>query len=91
MNAASIAKDFVGLQKQSVNSIIDAANIFQDQAERAGRLLAGQLGFNERLQAFADRWRTVLTKRREDTKKLINDNFTLLEDYFAALAQKKTI
>ncbi len=62
MNAASIAKDFVGLQKQSVNSNVDAANIFQDQAERAGRLLAGQLGFNERVQAFADRWRTVLTK-----------------------------
>ena len=89
MDAASIAKDFVGLQKQSFNSIMEAMIVFQNQAERTGRLLANQMGSNEKAQEFADQWRTVFSNGRDDFRNLINEGYTCMEDYFAGLELKK--
>jgi hypothetical protein len=88
MDTASIAKNLVGLQKQSFNHIMEATVMFQNQAERVGRLLANQMGSNENVQAFADQLRTVFNNGRDDFRKLINESFTRLEDYFAELEQK---
>ena len=90
MDAASIAKNLVGLQKQSFNSIMEAAVIFQNQAERTGRLLATQMGSNEKAQEFADRWRTVFNNGRDDFRKLINETYTCMEDYFAGLELRQS-
>lgn len=88
MDAASIAKDLVGLQKQTLNNIMEAMIICQNQAERSGRLLVNSMGINEKTQEFADQWRSVFIKGRDDTRKLINESFTRMEDYFAGLEQK---
>jgi hypothetical protein len=48
------------------------------------------MGINENAQEFADQWRTVLIKGRDDSRKLINESYTRMEDYFAGLAQKKS-
>lgn len=89
MDAASIVKNLVGLQKQSFNHIMEASVIFQNQAERTGRLLANQMGSNEKAQAFADQWRTVFKNGRDDFSKLINEGYTCMEDYFAGLELKQ--
>ena len=54
MDAESIAKDFIGLQKQSFNNAIDTMILFQDQAERVNRLLANQMGIGEKEQKFVE-------------------------------------
>ncbi|MGD9138792.1 MAG: hypothetical protein PVH42_18660 [Desulfobacterales bacterium] len=89
MDAATIAKDFVGLQKQSFNSMMEAMIVFQNQSERTGRLLANQMGSNEKAQELADQWRTVLSNCRDDFRNLINESYTRMEDYFAGLALKQ--
>jgi regulator of replication initiation timing len=89
MDAASIAKNLVGMQKQSFNSMMEATVLFQNQAERTRRLLANQMGSNEKAQAFADQWRTVFKNGRDDFSKLINEGYTCMEDYFAGLELKQ--
>ena len=90
MDAASMARGFVSLQKQSFNNFIDAMAIFQDQAERTNRLLADQMGIDEKAQEFADQWRTVVKKGRDDFRKQINDTYTRMEEFCAGLEQKKS-
>jgi hypothetical protein len=89
MDAASIAKSLVGLQKQSFNHFMEAMIIFQNQAEKTGRLLANQMGINEKAQEFADQWRTVLIKGQDDSRNLINESYTRMEDFLAGLELKK--
>jgi regulator of replication initiation timing len=89
MDAASIAKNLVGLQKQSFDHIMEATVIFQNQAERTGRLMANQMKVNEKAQALADQWRTVFYNGRDDFRKLIKEGFTCMEDYFAGLELKQ--
>ena len=89
MDAASMARGFISLQKQSFNNFIDAMAIFQDQTERANRLLADQMGINEKTQEFADQWRTVVRKSRDDFRKQINESYTRMEEFYAGLALKK--
>lgn len=88
MDPASITKDFLGLQKQSLNNLFDTMVILHDQAENTGRLWSKQLGFNEQAQEIADRWRAVFNRGRDDSRKFINDSFSSMESYFAALEQK---
>jgi hypothetical protein len=90
MDAASIAKDLVGLQKQSFNNFMEAMIIFQNQAERNGKLLVNQMGSNEKAQKLADQWRTVLSNGRDDFRKLINESFTNMENYFAGFEINKS-
>jgi hypothetical protein len=90
MDAASIAKNLIGLQKQSFNNFVDTMIIIQDQAEKTNRLWAKQMRISEDAQQFADQWRTALIKGRDDSRKLINESFTSMEDYFAGLEQKES-
>ena len=89
MDAASIAKDLVGFQKQSFNSIMEAIIVFQNQADRTGKLLINSMGINEKTHEFTDQWRTVFIKGRDDSRKLINESLTHMEDYFAGLELKQ--
>jgi hypothetical protein len=89
MDSASIAKNIIGLQKQSFNSFFDTMILFQDQAEKTRMLWANRMGISENSQKLLDQWREVLIKSREDSRKFINEGFTSLEDYFTALEQKK--
>ena len=89
MDAASIAKNLVGMQKQSFNTMMEATVLFQNQAERTRRLLANQMGSNEKEQAFADQRRMVFKNGRDDFSKLINEGYTCMEDYFAGLELKQ--
>ena len=91
MDAESIAKDFIGLQKQSFNNAIDTMILFQDQAERVNRLLANQMGIGEKEQKFVEQWRTIFKNERDDYRKLINENYTNMEGYFAGPEQTKPI
>jgi hypothetical protein len=89
MDAASIAKEFIGLQKQSFNNLIDTMIIFQDQAEKTNRLLTSQMGVSEKGQDFVQQWRTTFKQMQDSYRELINESFTKMEGYFANCEQKK--
>lgn len=63
--------------------------MLQDQTEKTGRLWANKMKISENSQKFLEQRREVLIKSREDSKKLINESFTNIKDYFAGLEQKK--
>jgi hypothetical protein len=90
MDSALIAKDIIGIQKQSFNNFMDTMILFQDQAEMTGRRWANQMGFGEKAKKISDQWLTVFNKGRDDSRKLINDGFDGMEEYFAGLEQKKS-
>ena len=89
MDAASIVKVSVSLQKQSFNNFMDTMILFHDQAEMTGRRWANQMGFGDKAKEITDEWRTVFKKGRDDSRKLINDSLAGMEDYFAGLALKQ--
>ena len=88
MDPALIVKDVIGIQKQSFNNLMEALIFFQNHADKTVMLLVNQMGLNENAQAFADQWRMFLIKGRDDSRELINESFTYMEDYFAGLEQK---
>ena len=90
MDSALIAKDVIGIQKQSFNNFMDTMILFQYQAEMTGRRWANQMGFGEKAKKISDQWLTVFNKGRDDSRKLIHDGFDGMEEYFAGLEQKKS-
>ncbi len=85
MDPSSIAKDFISLQKLSFNNFVDALIIFQDNAEDTGRRWSKQFGIDETTKEFAERWRAVFNRGRDDSRKFINDSYTNMENYFKDL------
>jgi Tfp pilus assembly protein PilE len=89
MEMTSIAKDLIGLQKQATNNLFDAMALFQDQAERTNRYFANQMGLSDKAQENVDQWRTIFKEGRDESRRLINESLTSVEDYFAALRPRK--
>ena len=89
MEMTSMAKDFIGLQKKAANNLFDAMALFQDQAERTNRYFDNQMGLSDEVQDYVDQWRTILKEGRDESRRFINESFTNLEDYFAALGPNK--
>jgi len=89
MNTASIAKVVIDLQKQSVDNYFDAWIISQDLAEKTARVWAKQMGINEKVHEFSDRWRTVIDQERDDNRKRLHEGLKSMENYFIGLEQKK--
>lgn len=90
MDPAAITKDFLDIQKQSLNNFFETMIVFQDQTEDTGRRWFKQLGFNEEAQEIADQWHAVFHRGRDDSRKFINESLSSMENYFDALAQKTT-
>jgi hypothetical protein len=89
MNIASLAKDVIGLQKQSANNFFDTMLILQDQAAMAGRLWANVAGANGNAREVVDQWRTLCNKGLNDTRKFVDEGLASIEDYFNGLEQRK--
>jgi DNA-binding PadR family transcriptional regulator len=89
MELTSIAKDFIGLQKLAVNNFFEAMVIFQDQAESANRSIANQIGISDEGKEYIEQWRAIFKEGRDESRKLINESLTSMEDYFATSGSNK--
>ena len=89
MEMTSLAKDLIGFQKQAANNLFDVIALFQDQAERTNRYFANQMGISDEAQENVDQWRMIFNKGRDESRRFINESFTSMEDYFAALGPNK--
>ena len=89
MEMVSMAKDFIGLQKQAVDNIFDAMTSLQDQAEKTNRFLAKQMRMSDKSQDYVDQWRTIFKDSRDESRKLILESLTNVENYCEALKSNK--
>ena len=89
MEIKSMAKDFIGLQKQAANNYFDAITLFQDHAEVTNRFFAKQIRINDNLLNYIDQWRTLLKDGRDDYRKLVIESITNMEDYIDSFETKR--
>ena len=89
MEMKSMAKDFIGLQKQAANNYFDAITLFQDQAEVTNRFFAKQFRMNDNVLNYIDQWRTLLKDGRDDCRKLVIESITNMENYLDSFGTKK--
>ncbi len=88
MDVATIAKDYVLLQKRSLNNIFDTMALLHDCAEHSGKYWANRLGVNDWTSDAADQWGMVIKQCRQNTQQFVNDGLTSVEAYFAGVMPK---
>ena len=88
MDMASIAKEYVDLQKRAANNIFDAMKLFQDFADHRSRYWASQMGVNGKMKTVVDEWRVIFEKGREDSVKMVNDGFKYMQTYLEGLSHQ---
>ncbi len=86
---ASIAKEYVDLQKRTANNLFDTIKIFQNFADHRSRYWANQMGVDGTMKKVVDEWRVVFEKGREDSVKMVNDGFNTMESYLEGLSNPK--
>ena len=91
MEMTSIAKDFIGLQKQAVNNFFDAITLLQDQAEIANRFFTKQIRISDDAQSYVDQYRTILKDVRNESRRLAIESITKMENYSDALGSNSRI
>ena len=91
MEMTSIAKDFIGLQKQAVNNFFDAITLLQDQAEIANRFFTKQIRISDDAQSYVDQYRTILKDVRNESRRLAIESITKMENYCDALGSNNRI
>jgi hypothetical protein len=89
MDMASIAKEYVDLQKRAANNLFDAIKIFQNFADHRSQYWASQMGVNGTMKKVVGEWRVVFEKGREDSVKMVNDGFNYMESYLEGLSRQK--
>lgn len=83
MDAATIATDYILLQKRSFNNLFDTITLFQDCAENTSNYWAYRMGLNKSVHSAIDQWRATMKQSRSESKKLIDDSLSSMENYLA--------
>ena len=91
MEMTSIAKDFIGLQKQAVNNFFDAVTLIQDQAEITKRFFTKQMRISDEAQSYVDQCRMILKDGRNESKRLVIESITNMENFCDALGSNRRI
>ena len=91
MEMTSIAKDFVGLQKQAVNNFYGAMTLFQDQAEIVNRFFTKQMRISDEAQSYIDQYRMIFKDVRDESRRIAIESITNMENYCDALGSNRRI
>ena len=91
MESAKITKQMIDFQKTTFDNTFSAMVMLQEQTERMTNTLLDQAAWlpEEGKKAIND-WVKAYKKGREDFKKIVDENFTKVEDFFTSFdkAQK---
>jgi hypothetical protein len=84
MEPGKIAKQMIDVQKSTFDNTYNAMVMMQDQAERMVNMALDQATWlpEEGKKAILE-WVNAYQKGREDFKKLVDENFSKVENYFA--------
>ena len=84
MEPVKIAKQMVEFQKATFDNSFNAMAMVQEQAERMLNMGLDQANWlPEEGKKAVDAWIKSYKKGREDFKKIVDDNFTRVEQFFA--------
>lgn len=90
MEQGKIAKQMIEFQKATFDNTFNAMVTLQEQAERMLNMSLEQATWlPEEGKRIINEWIKSYKKGREDYKKLVDQNFQRVEDFFAG-ADKKT-
>ncbi|MCG6878098.1 MAG: hypothetical protein LJE96_02955, partial [Deltaproteobacteria bacterium] len=92
MEPVKIAKQMVEFQKATFDNSFNAMSMVQEQAERMINMGLDQANWlPEEGKRVVDAWLKSYKKGREDFKKIVDGNFTRVEQFFAGTekTQKK--
>ena len=81
MDQSIFIKQFMDFNKTTFNNMINAIDLFQQQSEGMTASLLDQAAWvpDEGKKAIKD-WINSVKKGREDFKKIVDDNFSKVED-----------
>jgi hypothetical protein len=85
MDSSKIAKQMIDFQKTTFDNTFNAMVLLQGQAETMANTILDQATWmpEEGKKAIND-WVTAYKKGREDFKKVVDDNFKKVEDFFSS-------
>ncbi|MCD6224078.1 MAG: hypothetical protein J7K32_00905 [Deltaproteobacteria bacterium] len=83
MDQSIFVKQFIDFNKATFNNMLSAIDMFQQQSEVMTASLLDQAAWvpDEGKKAIKD-WVNSVKKGREDFKKVVDDNFSKVEDFF---------
>ena len=90
MDTAKMAKQMIDFHKATFDNTFNAMVMLQDQTEKMVNSFMEQATWlPEEGKRVIDEWLKGYKKGREDFKKLADDNFKKVEDFFAAPGKAK--
>ena len=86
MDSSKIAKQMIDFQKTTFDNTFNAMVLLQEQAETMANTVLDQATWmpEEGRKAIND-WVKAYKKGREEFKKVVDDNFKKVEDFFSTL------
>ena len=83
MDQSIFIKQFIDFNKTTFNNMLSAIDLLQQQSEGMTASLLDQAAWipDEGKKAITD-WIDSVKKGREDFKKIVDDNFSKVEDFF---------
>ncbi len=89
MEPAKITKQIVEFQKTTFDNTFNAMVVLQEQTEKMIKAMMDQSPFlPEEGKKAVNEWIGAYKKGREDFKKMVEDNFKKVEDFFAGFDKK---
>jgi hypothetical protein len=88
MESTKIAKQMIDFQKTTFDNSFSAMVMLQEQTERMANTLLDQATWMpEEGKKVVNDWVKAYKKGREDFKKVVDDNFKMVETFFASFDQ----
>lgn len=83
MDQTQIVKQVIDFQKSSFDNSFEAMKIIQEQTEKAADAFLSQTNLiPEDGKKVLNQWHDAYVKGAEDFKKVVDDSFQKVEDYF---------
>jgi hypothetical protein len=90
MDQKQFVRQVIDFQKSSIDNSFDAMKIIQEQTEKATDALLSQANWiPEDGKKVLNQWYHAYKKGADDFKKIVDDNFHKVEDYFGTSEKGK--
>jgi hypothetical protein len=90
MDSSKIAKQMINFQKTTFDNTFNAMVLLQEQAETMANTILGQATWmpEEGRKAIND-WVNAYKKGREEFKKVVDENFKKVDDFFSVFDEEQ--
>lgn len=90
MDQSAYLRQMIEFQKTTVDNSFNALKMVQEQTEKIAKSFLDQATWlPEEGRKVVDQWVNAYRKGQEDYKKVVDDNFKKVEDYFNTFGKEK--